>query len=207
MPDVDIVHDQVKPKFRAAYRQLCERTRSVEEQSESIAKGLRNTLKKDANSAVEFILRTLTRAAEEFDVDKPDFGVALSRFIDGCARECVTNSRYKSLAVEALKACLKHGENLQFTNHNARESIRDFVNRVLAADFVESMNLIYHHSGASSEDIRESLQEAEPHLEREIEYIVSQILRKGSAAKLRKRPKRRGPKPDFSEEDISIPNA
>jgi len=207
MPDVDIVHDQPMPKFRHPYRQLCEGILSAEELSESIAKGLRNTLKKDANSAVEFIFQTLTQAFEEFDGDQPDLGHALGRFIDNCASKCVTNSRYTTLAVDALKACLTHLENLQFINHSAKAAISDFVIRVLNADFRESMNLLNHHADATCEEIHERMQATEPYLGQEVEYIVSQILRYESAASLRKRRKKRGPEPDFSEEDISSPIA
>ena len=82
--------------------------------------------------------------------------------------------------------------------------VREFANRLLDAEFNESMPPVHHHMNASSEDIEKRLFEAEPNIESQLAHIVDQMVRHDTAEKLRKKPAKRKSSQDFSTMDISL---
>ena len=207
MPDVDIVQERVTRKFKRAYEQLCEGFLSYEELSEVIAKALRNTLKKEGNPPIELIFYALRRVFDEGAGKKPINNIDAGFLIDHLASESMSNPRYTAIAQDAFKAGVERSKNLQDQTDMSNEVVREYVTRVLAADFYKSMPLTNHYNGVSTQEINERLQQVYPHVEHEIAYIVKQIVRDESATRLRKKRKKRNSNPNFGDMDISMPKS
>ena len=201
MPDVDIVHGKVTRKFQRANEKLCKGDLRPEDLSDLVAKGLRNTLKDEGRVPCELIFKTLTCAFSS--VGKPLDVVAACRLMVHFASTSGARSRYLAIAVDAFRAGLMQAENLYHLGV-VRESVaNEYVRRLLDADFLHRMPLADHHLDASSDDIERRLQALLVHFEPELDRYVKHITRRETTAGVRKKPRKRGPKPDFRNIDIS----
>ena len=203
MPDVDIVHGKVPRKFWNVYKQLCEGVLSPEDLSERLAKALRNTLKDEGRTPSELIFETLGCAFSSVDFGKPlDVGSAC-RLMDHFASTSEARSRYLAIAVDAFRAGLMQAENLHDIGV-VRESVaNEYVRRLLDADFLDGMPLTGHHLDASSDDIERRLQAIRVHFEPELDRYIKHIARCETTLGVRKKPRKRGPRSDFRNMDIS----
>ena len=206
MPDVDVVHDKVTRKFQRAYEALCKGDLSPEELSDVIARGLRNTLKDEGKEPCELIFKALECAFSSVDFGKPLDVDSACRLVDHLARASEARSRYLAIAVDAFRAGLMQAENLHDIGAVKKSVANEYVRRLLDADFLDRMPLTGHHLDASSDDIERRLQEIRVHFEAELELYVRHIAQRGTTKGINKKPRKRGPKPDFSNIDISNPD-
>ena len=203
MPDVDIVHGKVTRKFQRAYEKLCKDDVSSEELSDDIARGLRNTLKDEGRVPCELIFKALACAFSSVDFGMPLDVDSACRLVDRFARGSEARSRYIAIAVDALRAGLMQAKNLHDIATVNRSVANEYVRRLLNADFLDGMPLTGHYLDASSDDIERRLQEIRVHFEAELELYVRHIAQRGTTKGIRKKPRKRGPKPDFGNIDLS----
>ena len=203
MPDVDIVHDKVTRKFKRAYEKLCKGDLSPEELSDVIARGLRNTLKYEGRVPCELIFKALARAFSAVDFGKPLDVDSACRLMDHFARASGARSRYLAIAIDAFRAGLMQAENLHDIDAVKKSVANECVRRTLEADFLDRMPLTGHLFDASADDIERRLQEMRVHFEAELERYVRHIAQRATTKGLRKKPRKRGPKPDFGNIDLS----
>ena len=206
MPDVDIVHESVPQKYWNAYKQLCEGLLTPEELSEAITKALRETLKDEGKAPSELIFESLRSAFGAAGIGMPIDVVAAGRMIDQLAGRSLAQSRYVYLAVEAFKAGLTQATNLHDYEVVKKAVSREYVSRLLDADFIERLPPAEHHMNASPEDISARLLAAEPHIDSQLAHIVDQIVRHETVETLQKKPAKQSASPDFSSMDISLPH-
>lgn len=205
MPDVDIVHGNVSRKFWHVYKQLCEGVLTPDDLAGAIAKALIKTLKDEGRSPSELIFSTLKSVFSDVGIGMPIDGSAAGRLIDKLASTSLSQSRYVSLAVEAVKAGLAHATNLHDYGFVTKVVLREYTTRLLDADLLKRMPLANQYMNASSEEIAARLKEAEPNIESQLTYIVDQMARHESVEKLQKKRAKRNESVDFSNMDMSLP--
>lgn len=203
MPDVDIVHDKVTRKFQRAYEKLCKGDLSREELSDLIARGLRDTLKDEGRVPCELIFKALEGAFSSVDFGEPLDIDSACRLMAHFANASGARSRYLAIAIDALRAGLMQAENLHDIGAANKSVANEYVRRLLESDFLERMPLTGHLFDASSDDIERRLQEMRVHFKAELELYVRHIAQRGTTKGIRKRPRKRGPKPDFGNIDLS----
>src|SRR5688572_12357526 len=176
MPDGDFTHNKVGRDYKKPYEALCEGHFTEERVAQMIAKALVKTLKKYGNNPVQLANRVFS---EICDALNQNFDIELSvesKVINQVAFELMGHRRAMPLAIDACKEYVMQvieGKN----QGTIVPLIRNYVERALAADFLERFPLDGHHNNASPEFVRERLEKVRPHLGQEIEHIVSQIAK------------------------------
>ena len=203
MPDVDIVHGKVTRKFQRAYEKLCKGDLCPEDLSDLVARGIRNTLKDEGRVPCELIFKTLTCAFNSVDVGKPLDVDAACRLMDHFASTSEARSSNLAIAVDALRAGLMQVDNLDDSEAVKKSVANEYVRRLFDADFLDRMPLTGHQFNASSDDIERRLQAVGVHFEPELDRYVKHITRRETTAGMRKKPRKRGPRPDFRNMDMS----
>lgn len=208
MPDGDVVYHDVRRGYAGAYKELCEGYFNDEKVAGKIAKALRGSLKRYGNQPIALVSRTFADVSSAVASGAAIQPTQESYQIDETARELMGHRRGTPLATDACKeyvmrVCDGTGSDLTFVS-----VIREYVSRVLQADFYEHLPLLNHYNDVSPAFIEQRLQQVQPHLDLEIERIVSQIVKAGRVDRLRKEPRNRAiPQPDFSGMDVSMPGS
>ncbi|MCB9437331.1 MAG: hypothetical protein H6673_10125 [Anaerolineales bacterium] len=205
MPDGDVVYHVIGRQFGGAYNALCESFYTHEQVAAKISKALRKMLKHYGNPPIQLVMRTVTEVSDalmnglSIDVEQEGY------LIDQLARELMGHRRATPLAVDACKWCVIEAIHGNSDAISEVVVVREYINRVIDADFFEHLPLLNHHNDISPEAIEKRLRQVRPYLDREIEHMVAQIVRLGCVDSLKKRRQKRVAKLDFSEMDIAMP--
>ena len=204
MPDGDVVYHGVGRGYIAPYKELCEGRFSDEQIAADLAKSLRNGLKRYGNPPVNIIFETVDDLAQgvergiHLDVSEE------SRQIDDCAHRMMGHRRGMPIAVDACKSLMLASAAGEGTEQALHDTVRDYIERVLNADFVERLPLHNLHDKADPEEVAQRLKRVLHHLVPEIDSMVANIVKNQNVDGLRKRPSQKQPPPDFSQIDVSL---
>ena len=208
MPDGDVVYHGVGRGFQSAYQQLCEGYFDEEHVAANIAKALRKQVKRYGNQPIALIGQTCSGLSASVASGSPiEYGEA-SRQIDDVARYLMGHRRGTPLAMEACKEYLLEMNAGAITEVMPTDVLRNYVSRVLLADFWEHLPLLNYHNGVEPEVIEERLERVRPYVEAEIEFMASQIAKTGKVDRLRKLSHApASTPPDFESIDVSLANS
>lgn len=207
MPDGDVVYYGVSPAGASAYNALCQDL-SSEYQAGMLAKFIRKTLKQYGNPPLSLAAHTAADVANAISAGGTLNAAQESCLIDESARELHGHRRGMELSVDACKACIMIGVEIDRASFLMGDMLREYMVRVLYADFVERLPLLNHHNDISPDMIDQRLERLRPHLNREIERMVAQLVKKPDIRSLRKeRSASPKPAPDFDTMDISLPES
>jgi hypothetical protein len=205
MPDGDVVYHGVSRGFAGAYKEFCEAYFNNEQVAGKIAKALRKTVKQYGNPPIQLVLNTVEGVTSQLIRGMSIDYVQEGYIIDQSARESMGHRRGMPLAVDACKACVRQVAEARDHNMTKVVVIREYVNRVLDADFFEHLPLLSHHHNVHPEVLEQRLHQIRPYLDLEIERIVAQIAKAERVDRLRKTSKERKAELDFSQMDIAMP--
>jgi hypothetical protein len=205
MPDGDVIRYGVGSKFTRVYEEICDMATDDDYSYivDRVAQVTCQTLKLYGNEPIQLMKRVyqeITIALENGEILSPS---QMSYWIDNIARNLMGHKYGISIGVDTCKEItmmLANGEGLNFSN---KVFIRRYIERVLDANFYESMPLNVHYHDADPFDIEQRIQNIRPLLNEYIEDSVSKIIKDGTVDKLTKKRKPRNFNPNFSDMDLS----
>ena len=208
MPDGDVVYYGVGRTFATAYKEVCEGYFDEDHVAARVGKALRKTLKRYGNQPVTLTLDTYADISDAIGhgvgIDPAEEGY----LIDERARQLMGHRRGTAIAIDACKEFAMQLNADDSTPATETVVVRNYVRRVLDAEFFERLPLVDHHNGVDPSVVENRIRKMHPNLELEIENIVSQIVKSGRVDHLRKRRRKdKESKPDFSQMDISMPQS
>ena len=207
MPDGDVVYYGVSPAGTSAYKALCQNL-STEYQAGMLAKFIRKTLKEYGNPPLSLAAYTAADVANVVSAGGILYAAQESCLIDETACELHGHRRGMELSVDACKACVMMGVDTDRAPFLMGDMLREYMVRILYADFVERLPLLNHHNDIPPDMIDQRLERLRPHLDLEIERMVAQLVKKPDVRSLRKE-RSASPKPAsaFDTMDISLPGS
>ena len=204
MPEYDNVYFSVYKTFILAYMLVCEWQFGEEQVAQEIEDKTIALLKEHGDAPIRMLLDRVKIVTRKVTNGEPIEGQEEFIAINRMVRECTGHRRYMSIAVEAYKACVILVVNGGDKDLTSGTVIREFINRILDAEFFKRHPLGAHHGGVSTEDFEMRLRKVRVCLEPYIEDKVVQIVKSERVDKLRKMPQKRASSPDFSLMDISM---
>lgn len=206
MPDGDVVYHGVGRGYAGAYKELSEGYFSDEHIAGKIANALRKSLKTYGNQPVALVTQTFSDVSSAVASGVSIDATQESYQIDQTARELMGHRRGTPLAIDACKEYVMQVCDGVSPQPTPVSVIRNYVMRVLDADFYEHLPLLSHHNDTDPQVIAERLQRIRPYLDLEVERIVAQIAKSGRVDHLRKEKRdQEQSMPDFGEMDVAVP--
>jgi hypothetical protein len=195
MPDGDVVHDTLKPRWLMVYEQVCEWDDGPEEVAHRALRTLKSGLKQYGDEPLQLI----KEAAVEFDQipREPLFrqtisGQAQSQKIEEKGRKLGGNLRGMGLAKAACKKVLLSILNGEAPPNVAEEIMKQYTHNVYTADFSDRVPLTkQHHNDVPLSTIRERLTAMEPHVEQGSQTFAEQLTQHGTTLRLRMKPRQK----------------
>lgn len=179
MPDADIMHVSLSPKYRSAYQQICEWAWSKEYIGHSALKALRKDLQIYGNEPITLI----GKFSYQLDniLSQPLFlpltdWPSLKNYLELQKRQIHGNKRGLEIAAEACKLVIEKikGGNDQFYPTKER-IISEYLLKIYRARFEEPIILIQnHHLNTPHEIVLERLSEIRQPVEKGICVLASQ---------------------------------
>jgi|GEM_PF-1899160 len=205
MPDGDIVYFGVSPSYAKAYKALCQSYFTPEQVAKITAKAMRKGLNRYGNPPLSLITQTFSGIADAIATGTPIHPAEESYMIDDMARTLQGHRRGIPLAVDTCKAYVMKVCQDDADPSSIKTSIREYIQRVLDADFIECLPLLKHHNDVDPEFVEQRLEQVRPYLALEVERIVAQLAKNPDVTALRKaRRASTEPEPDFAIMDISM---
>jgi hypothetical protein len=207
MPDGDVVYHGVGRGYAGAYKELCEGYFNDEHVAGKIANALRKSLKRYGNQPITLVTQTFSDVSDAVARGVSIDATQESYQIDQTARELMGHRRGTPLAIDACKEYVMQVRDDMSPQPTAVTVIKNYVIRVLDADFFQHLPLLSHHNNTDPQMVEERLQQIRPYLDAEVERMVAQIAKSGRVDRLRKQAREQGGMPDFSNMDIAVPES
>jgi hypothetical protein len=197
MPDADIIHNKLNPRYQKFYKQICEWSWNPEHLGYQALRPLKKDIEHYGDAPIQIIKKAYTHFAKL--TSTPLFlpivnRLEENRYLDDLGRNIIgRNNRGKNLAIKACKEMLYEMHNGRFLGI-ARISQPKIVEQLLVKYFL----MIYrsnfeecapqtslHYLDVDQEIFSERLDIIHPFIESGIKGLALQVVRSGSVAHIR----------------------
>ena|SRR5437870_5669923 len=191
MPDGDKVHEHLARRYQKPYKQICEGQYIHAELARAVLRPLKQDLQDYGDEPLKLIQQVATELSQiphESLLKQSINWSEKSQNIDQCAQQMDGHRTAMELAV---KACQQQLQELRYSNcpHDmVAEMKRKYVSAVYEANFEGRVPLAQHYNGADQVAVDARLQGMRVHVERGIDNLVAQMMRKDSVTSLRRPP-------------------
>jgi hypothetical protein len=202
MPDGDVVYHKVGGGYTDVYHALCQEHYSAEQVANMLAAALQRGLKRYGYQSINLLMTTFEDVSSALAKGTGLDATQESFIIDDVARGLMGHRRGIPLAIDACKDYVLSLAEGTISQPNAYEMVRNYVKRVLAADFYERLPLTHHYDNADPVRVERRLEQVRQYLDGNITSIVAHIVNKRRVDRF---PKVRVDTPDFANTNIPLP--
>jgi len=192
MPDGDIVHVRLAPRYQKPYKQICEGRFGDAELAHAVLRPLKQDLQDYRDKPLKLIQQVATELHQIPDEPLLKRSVdwsEKSQIIDRCAQQIGGHRIAMELAV---KACQQQLQELRYSSgpYDSTEEMslsisRKYVAAVYEANFKGRVPLAQHYNGVDQVTVDARLQGMRVHVEQGIDNFAAQMIRNGSVTSLR----------------------
>lgn len=222
MPDGDLLHPELHRKYQLPYRRLCEDVLRPDEQ----ARGLVERVKGDiivSKSTFMPILQSVTKRLNNIAIAMPNQGASIDcqQEISNMQKTVLNLSTkqgesYPRYSKRIFEIALRAAQDLLYSIERGNTPVNisfayclQFTQRLYQAQFSDATpRLDDHFDNVKSAMLQEKLQQIQPHIDAEFEYLANQMVQQigEETLRLRLRPRKRQKIQDLNADIMDVFN-